>query len=187
MNHPGNSMPGRLRWTRTPALQSRDYWEESVGGYVAGAEPFTALFCADAVAFAEITPGVTLLALHRARRTGARSRGEKRGRHSDRLLAGHDQSPARTRARATDRCPADGRPNPPPASSAHVRSSGYPCLRTGRDGAGAATGGVAVIATANTPVGFGPNMVLAIASGRTNAAERKRWSESASECELAAL
>lgn len=42
-------------------IQTASYWDETADGYIAGAEPFTALFCRDAVALAEIEPGMTLL------------------------------------------------------------------------------------------------------------------------------
>jgi len=42
-------------------IQTADYWDETADGYIAGAEPFTALFCRDAVGLAAIAPGMTLL------------------------------------------------------------------------------------------------------------------------------
>lgn len=42
-------------------IQTEAYWDETVDGYIAGAEPFTALFCRDAVDLADIEQGTTLL------------------------------------------------------------------------------------------------------------------------------
>lgn len=42
-------------------IQTTAYWDQAADGYIAGAEPFTGLFCRDAVALADILPGMTLL------------------------------------------------------------------------------------------------------------------------------
>lgn len=42
-------------------IQTTGYWDQTADGYIAGAEPFTGLFCRDAVALAEILSGMTLL------------------------------------------------------------------------------------------------------------------------------
>lgn len=45
----------------TLPIQTDAFWNQSVDGYIASAEPFTALFCEDAVRLAEIAPGMRLL------------------------------------------------------------------------------------------------------------------------------
>lgn len=45
----------------TLPIQTPAYWDSNVSPYVQSAEPFTAMFCRDAVALAEIEPGLTLL------------------------------------------------------------------------------------------------------------------------------
>jgi SAM-dependent methyltransferase len=42
-------------------IQTAAFWDQSADGYIASAEPFTALFCADALGLAAIEPGMTLL------------------------------------------------------------------------------------------------------------------------------
>jgi len=42
-------------------IQTAAYWDETADGYIASAEPFTALFCEDAVQLADVKPGLTLL------------------------------------------------------------------------------------------------------------------------------
>jgi len=42
-------------------IQTAAFWDQSADGYIASAEPFTALFCADAAGLAAIEPGMTLL------------------------------------------------------------------------------------------------------------------------------
>lgn len=42
-------------------IQTDAYWDEAADGYVATAEPFTGLFCRDAVDLAGIEPGMSLL------------------------------------------------------------------------------------------------------------------------------
>ena len=42
-------------------IQTAAYWDETADAYIVGAEPFTAQFCRDAVALAEIETGMSLL------------------------------------------------------------------------------------------------------------------------------
>lgn len=45
----------------TQPIQTAAYWDETADAYVMSAEPFTAQFCRDAVALADIDPGMSLL------------------------------------------------------------------------------------------------------------------------------
>ncbi|RYY28755.1 MAG: methyltransferase domain-containing protein [Sphingomonadales bacterium] len=42
-------------------IQTTAYWDQAADGYIAGAEPFTGLFCRDAVALADVLVVMTLL------------------------------------------------------------------------------------------------------------------------------
>jgi SAM-dependent methyltransferase len=152
------------------AVQSRDYWEESVDGYAAVAEPFTALFCADAVALAEITPGVTLLDV--ATGPGALAlAAEEKGA----IVTAIDFSQAmidRLSERAVGRRIVarrmDGQALELSDASFDRACSvfGVPLFPDWRAGLAEMArvlrpGGIAVVAAASTPVGFGPNMVVA--------------------------
>lgn len=154
----------------TLAIQSRDYWDKSVDGYVAVAEPFTALFCADAVVLAEITPGVTLLDVATGPGALALAAEEKGAVVTaiDFSQAMIDRLRERARGRRIDARQMDGQVLEFPAASFERACSvfGVPLFPDWRAGLTELArvlrpGGIAVIATASTPIGFGPNMVVA--------------------------
>lgn len=151
-------------------IQGRDYWEAEVDGYVAMAEPFTGLFCADAVALAEIGPGMALLDV--ATGPGALALAAE---DAGALVTAIDFSQAmieRLTERAAGRRIAARRMDgqaldlPDAAFDRACSVFGVPLFPDWRAGLAEMArvvrpGGVAVVATASTAVGFGPNMVLA--------------------------
>lgn len=151
-------------------MQGRDYWEANVDGYVAMAEPFTGLFCADAVGLAEIGPGMALLDV--ATGPGALALAAE---EAGALVTAIDFSQAmieRLTARAAGRRIVARRMDgqaldlPDAAFDRACSVFGVPLFPDWRAGLAEMArvvrpGGIAVVATASTAVGFGPNMVLA--------------------------
>lgn len=154
----------------TLTIQSRDYWESDVGSYVAIAEPFTARFCADAVALARIEPGMTFLDV--ATGPGAVAI-EAEGAGAivtaiDFSQSMIDELEKRAAGRRITALRMDGQALDLPAAGFDRACSvfGIPLFPDWRAGLAEMArvlrpGGLAVIAVASTPVGFGPNMVLA--------------------------
>ncbi len=154
----------------TQPIQTADYWDETVDGYIAGAEPFTALFCHDAVALAEIEPGTTLLDI--ATGPGALAVAAAEAGASvtaidfsqgmiDRLLTRAGSHPIEARRM-------DGQALDLPSDHFDRVCSvfGIPLFPDWRAGLAEAArvlrpGGRAVIGVADNPYGFGPNQLLA--------------------------
>lgn len=154
----------------TLAIQSRDYWDGAVQSYVASAEPFTALFCADAVALAQIESDMHLIDV--ATGPGALAlAAEAKGAEVtaiDFSAAMIDQLRSRAQGRRIDAIQMDGQALDLPDGSFDRACSvfGIPLFPDWRAGLAEMArvlrpGGRAVVATASTPVGFGPYMVLA--------------------------
>lgn len=155
-------------------IQTTEYWDEAVDGYVAAAEPFTALFCADAVALARIEPGMALLDI--AAGPGAVSLAA--ARQGARVTA-IDFSPAMI-ARLEERrgdLPItaqvmDGQALRLPFDrfDRAVSVFGIPLFADWRAGLSEMVrvlqpGGLAVVCVAANPFGHGPNQLLAEARG----------------------
>lgn len=154
----------------TLEIQTQEYWDGSVDGYVAVAEPFTALFCADAVALAEITPGVTLLDVATGPGALAFAAEEKGAAVTaiDFSQAMIDHLSERAAGRQIVARRMDGQALDLPDASFDRACSvfGVPLFPDWRAGLAEIARalrpeGIAVIAVASTPVGFGPNMVVA--------------------------
>lgn len=152
------------------AIQTDAYWDATASAYEAGAEPFTGQFCADAVALAEITPGLTLLDVA----TGpgavalAAARAGAQVTAIDFSQAMVDRVAARAGDLAVRALRMDGQAlDLPDASFDRVCSVfGVPLFPDWRAGLREIArvlrpGGIAVVATAANPHGFGPNTLFA--------------------------
>lgn len=160
-------------------IQTEAFWDEAADGYIASAEPFTALFCGDAAQLAAIEPGMTLLDVA----TGPGALALAAARAGARVTA-IDFSQTMV-DRLTDRVGAllikahrmDGQAlDLPDASFDRVCSVfGVPLFPDWRAGFREIVrvlkpGGRAVVAVADNGYGFGPNQLLANArAARTGA------------------
>jgi ubiquinone/menaquinone biosynthesis C-methylase UbiE len=154
----------------TCAIQSRDYWEAGVDAYVDIAERFTSLFCHDAVSLAGIRPGMTLLDV--ATGPGALALAAEEAGAQVKAIDFCQAMVERLRERAKGRqitaLQMDGQ-SLDLADGTFDRACsvfGVPLFPDWRAGLAEMArvvrpGGVAVVAVASTPVGFGPNMDLA--------------------------
>jgi ubiquinone/menaquinone biosynthesis C-methylase UbiE len=159
----------------TQPIQGVDFWNASVDGYIGAAEPFTALFCADAVRVADIHPGMTLLDIA----TGPGALALEAARVGARVTA-IDFAPAmieRLKARATGLDIAasvmDGQALALPDGQFDRACSvfGIPLFPDWRRGLAEMArvlcqGGRAVLGVAANPHGFGPNSLFAAARER---------------------
>lgn len=154
------------------AVQTDAYWDSSAGGYVANAEPFTALFCADAAQLAAIKPGITLLdfatgpgaaALAAARRGGIVTAIDFSAVMVARLQACIEDLPI-----SAHRMDRQALHLPDTTIDRAETVFGIPLLPDWRKGLRKIArvlrpGGVAVVAVADNANGFGPNSLLAAA------------------------
>lgn len=154
----------------TLAIQTSAFWDTTAASYVASAEPFTSQFCEDAVALASVAPGVTLLdvatgpgaAAFAAARIGAVVTAIDFSQAMiDRVAAGAGGLPIEARRM-------DGQAlDLPDASFDRVISVfGVPLFPDWRAGLREIVrvlkpGGIALVATADNPFGFGPNTLFA--------------------------
>lgn len=154
----------------TLPIQTDAYWDATADAYEANAEPFTSLFCHDAVALAQIEIGMTLLDV--ATGPGAVALAAARAgavvTAIDFSQAMVDRVTARARGQAITGHRMDGQAlDLPDAGFDRVVSVfGVPLFPDWRAGLREIArvlkpGGVAVVATAANPYGFGPNMLLA--------------------------
>ena len=154
----------------TQPIQTADYWDQTADGYIAGAEPFTGLFCRDAVELAEVLPGTTLLDIATGPGALAIAAAEAGAR-----VTAIDFSPVmierlHSRARHLDvqALRMDGQALDFPSDHFDRVASvfGIPLFPDWRAGLAEAArvlrpGGLAVIGVADNPYGFGPNQLFA--------------------------
>lgn len=154
----------------TQPIQTSAYWEETASGYVANAEPFTALFCEDAVQLAEIEPGMTLLDIA----TGPGALALAAARSGARVIAIDfsqgmiDRLSSRSSGAAIDVRLMDGQALDLPSGAFDRVCSvfGIPLFPNWRAGLSEMVrvlkpGGRAVLGLAANPYGFGPNHLFA--------------------------
>lgn len=151
-------------------VQTAAYWDQTADAYITGAEPFTALFCRDAVALADILPGMTLLDIATGPGALAIAAAEAGAR-----VTAIDFSPVmidRLRARSAsleiEAVRMDGQALDLPSDHFDRVASvfGIPLFPDWRAGLAEAArvlrpGGRAVIGVADNPYGFGPNQLFA--------------------------
>ena len=154
----------------TLAIQTDAYWDQSVDGYIAAAEPFTGLFCVDAVQLADISPGMSLLDI--ATGPGALALAAAKAGAQVTAIDFSQAMVERLRVRAeglsvrAERM--DGQALDLPSDSFDRVCSvfGIPLFPDWRAGLREMArvlkpGGRAVLAVADNPYGFGPNQLLA--------------------------
>jgi SAM-dependent methyltransferase len=157
------------------AIQTDAFWDQSVDGYIASAEPFTGLFCEDAVALAEVGPGMTLLDI--ATGPGALALAAARAGATVTAIDFSQAMIDRLRERAAENPITAMRMNGealslPSDSYDRVCSVfGIPLFPDWRAGLAEMArvlkpGGRAVMGVAANPYGFGPNVLLAEARGQ---------------------
>lgn len=154
----------------TLAIQTTAYWDQSVDGYIAAAEPFTGLFCADAVQLADISPGMSLLDIATGPGALALAAAEA-GAHVtaiDFSQAMVDRLRDRAEGLSVRAERMDGQALDLPSDSFDRVCSvfGIPLFPDWRSGLREMArvlkpGGRAVLAVADNPYGFGPNQLLA--------------------------
>lgn len=151
-------------------IQTAAFWDQSADGYIASAEPFTALFCADAVGLAAIEPGMTLLDV--ATGPGALALAAARAGANVTAIDFSQTMVDRLTQRIGDlRIEAhrmDGQALSLPDASFDRACSvfGVPLFPDWRSGLGEMArvlkpGGRAVVAVGDNAYGFGPNLLLA--------------------------
>jgi SAM-dependent methyltransferase len=154
------------------AVQTDAYWNASADGYVANAEPFTALFCEDAAQLAAIKPGMTLLDV--ATGPGAAALAAARRGAIVTAIDFSAAMVARLQARIGDlpisahRMDGQALDLPYATLDRAVSVFGIPLFPDWRQGLREMArvlrpGGVAVVAVADNAHGFGPNPLLAAA------------------------
>lgn len=151
-------------------IQTAAYWDETADAYMLGAEPFTAQFCHDAVALAEIAAGMALLDIATgpdALALAAASAGA-RVTAIDFSQAMIDRLRARDTGRDIDAQRMDGQALTLPGGSFDRVCSvfGIPLFPDWRAGLSEMArmlrpGGRAVLGVAANPYGFGPNQLFA--------------------------
>lgn len=154
----------------TQPIQTADYWDQTADGYIAGAEPFTALFCRDAVALADIAPGMSLLDIATGPGALALAAAEAGARVTaiDFSQAMIDRLGARAGALDIQAGRMDGQALDLPTDHFDRVASvfGIPLFPDWRAGLAEAArvlrpGGLAVVGVADNPYGFGPNQLFA--------------------------
>lgn len=159
----------------TADIQSPPYWDAQVDNYVTAAEPFTSYFCRHAVTLAAIAPGVRLLDV--ATGPGALAIAAAAAQATVTAIDFSEAMIARMRARpgaaGIDARQMDGQALAfADASFERVCSVfGIPLFADWQVGLREmhrvlVPGGVAVVAVADNPVGFGPNVLIDAARRR---------------------
>lgn len=153
----------------TQAIQARAYWEDTVDSYIDNVEPLTAQFCLDTAELAQIEPGMHLLDV--ATGPGALAlEAEARGAEVvaiDFSQAMIDQLEARAQGRRIQALRMDGQALKFPVSSfdrvcSVLGVALFPDWRTGLTEMARVLrpGGLAVVTTGSTAVGYGPYMII---------------------------
>ncbi|MDM7957104.1 methyltransferase domain-containing protein [Blastomonas sp.] len=152
------------------AIQTDAFWDQSVDGYIASAEPFTGLFCKDAVGLADIAPGMTLLDI--ATGPGALALAAARAGATVTAIDFSQAMIDRLRERAADspitalRMNGEALDLPPDSYDRVCSVFGVPLFPDWRAGLAEMArvlkpAGRAVLGVAANPFGFGPNVLLA--------------------------
>lgn len=151
-------------------VQTDAFWDQSVDGYVASAEPFTQLFCQDAVRLAEIGSGMRLLDIATGPGALALAAAEAGAAVTaiDFSQAMIDRLNSRSKSGEINAVRMDGQALDFPDDSFDRVCSvfGIPLFSDWRAGLTEMArvlkpGGRAVLGVANNPYGFGPNQLLA--------------------------
>lgn len=154
----------------TQPIQTSAYWDETADGYIVGAEPFTAQFCRDAVALADIQPGLSLLDIATGPGALACAAAEAGARVTaiDFSQTMIDRLTARRGDLAIEAMRMDGQKLDLPSDQFERVCSvfGIPLFPDWKAGLSEMArvlrpGGKAVLGVAANPFGFGPNQLLA--------------------------
>ncbi len=151
-------------------IQTAAYWDETADAYIVGAEPFTAQFCCDAVALAEIETGMSLLDIATGPGALALAAAEEGAQVTaiDFSATMIDRLAGRSDGLAITARQMNGQALDLPADSFDRVCSvfGVPLFPDWRAGLAEMArvlrpGGLAVLGVAANPYGFGPNQLLA--------------------------